>query len=210
MRKPTIQFWFEYASTYSYLSVMRVEDVAGTAGVAVDWRPFLLGPIFKAEGRAEGPFIPYPAKHDYMWRDLERRAEKLGIPFRKPSVFPPHSLRTARVGLVAAKQGWCPAFSRAVFKRHWTEDITIGSDENLRASLTDIGKDPAEIIDLAMSDENKAALRAQTERASEMGIFGAPSFVADGELFWGDDRLEEAIDWAQKSGDRSARYELIG
>lgn len=198
MEKPTLQFWFEYGSTYSYLSVMRIEDVAGVAGVAVDWRPFLLMPIFKAHGLDQGPFIPYPAKHAYMWRDLERRSKKLGIPFSKPSVFPPHSLRSARVGLIAANQGWCAEFSRAVFRRHWTEDITIGSDENLHASLLEISKDPVEIIELATSDDNKDALRQQTEAASKLGIFGAPSFVVGDELFWGDDRLEEAVEWALK------------
>ena len=84
----TIEFWFEFASSYSYPAALRIEDVTRQAGVPIVWRPFLLGPIFKAQGWDDSPFNIYPAKGHYMWRDLQRVCDSLSIPFQKPSVFP--------------------------------------------------------------------------------------------------------------------------
>lgn len=196
MEATPLQFWFEYGSTYSYLSVMRVEDAAEAAGLSVDWRPFLLMPILKAQGMDQGPFLPFPAKQAYMWRDLQRRARRFGIPYNRPSIYPPNTLLTARVGLLAAREGWCAEFSKAVFTQHWVHDVTIGSEENLKQSLRKVGRNAEETINQAISDENKNALREQTEMAADLGIFGAPNFVVEDQLFWGDDRLEEAVAWA--------------
>lgn len=132
----------------------------------------------------------------YMWRDLERRAASLGIPYRQPTEYPVNSLLTARVALVAGRDGWCGAFTERVFALHWTKNRLIGSEDNLGTALRDLGQDPEHMVALAQSDENKAALKQQTVRAVERGIFGAPSFVIGDELFWGDDRLNEALDWA--------------
>lgn len=196
MSTAKLQFWFEYGSTYSYLSVMRIEELGKGAGVPIDWRPFLLMPIFRAQGLDQGPFLPFPAKHSYMWLDLERRANRLGIAYRKPSVYPPDTLLTARIGLVAAREGWCAEFTRAVFTKHWTEDIPIGTEENLEHGLKYAGQDIDRVKKAATSEDNKLALRHQTETAAGLGIFGAPNFVVNGELFWGDDRLEEAVEMA--------------
>ena len=93
----TLEFWYEFASTYSYLASARVDAVATAAGVQVEWRPFLLGPIFKEQGWNDSPFNLYPAKGRYMWRDMERLAAGYELPFRKPSVFPRNGLAAARV-----------------------------------------------------------------------------------------------------------------
>ena len=77
-----IDFWFEFGSTYSYPAAMRVEELAGQAGVGVNWRPFLLGAIFREQGLSDSPFNLYPAKGRYMWHDLERTCRALGIPFK--------------------------------------------------------------------------------------------------------------------------------
>jgi 2-hydroxychromene-2-carboxylate isomerase len=196
----TLEFWFEFASTYSYLTVMRIEQVAAQGGVRVLWKPFLLGPIFAAQGWNDSPFNIYPAKGSYMWRDLERRASFYSIPFRRPSQFPRRSLLAARVAILAAQQGWCPEFTKAVFRANFAEDKDIGDRAVLEALLDSLQKDGKAICEQAEAPDNKNVLRVQTEEAQERGIFGAPSFLVGSELFWGDDRLEDVMKWAsQKS-----------
>lgn len=188
-----LEFWFEYGSTYTYLSVARIASIAARAGVTVSWKPFLLAPLFAKAGLPDGPFLPFPSKMQYMWRDLERRAKFHRLPYRKPSVYPPNTLQTARVGLIGATEGWCAEFTSAVFNRHWTQDLTIGTSHNLHDSIREVGLDPDQIISRAEAAENKTALRTQTDEAQRHGIFGSPSFMVGRELFWGDDRLDDAI-----------------
>ncbi len=190
---PRLELWYEFASTYSYLSVMRIEKVAAAAKVEVAWRPFLLGPIFRTQGWNDSPFNLYPAKGRYMWRDLERLSAGYGLPFRRPSAFPRNGLLAARIALAAEPEGWCPDWTRAVFAAEFAEDRDIGETAVLAGMLETLGHIPGAVLARADSDENKARLRAQTERAQALGIFGAPSFVVAGELYWGNDRLGDAI-----------------
>ncbi|MCO5120422.1 MAG: 2-hydroxychromene-2-carboxylate isomerase [Burkholderiaceae bacterium] len=192
----TLQFWLEYGSTYSYLSVARIGSLASARDIEIEWCPFYLLPIFTKLGMNYGPFLPYPNKMEYMWRDIERRAQRLSLPYRKPSAYPIDSLPTARIACIASTEGWCQAFTEEVFRLHWTEGKLIGTDENLDTVLVALGHDPAAMRARAQMPETKDALRRQTERAEALKIFGSPSFVVGDELFWGDDRLEEAIDWA--------------
>src|SRR6185295_4567472 len=117
-----VEIWFELASTYSYLAVSRVEQLARARGVEVVWRPFLLGPIFQRQGWNDSPFNIYPAKGRYMWRDMERLCETYQLPFRRPSVFPRNGLLGARVALLAAGEGWCASFARDVYRANFAED----------------------------------------------------------------------------------------
>jgi len=165
-------------------------------GVEVRWRPFLLAPIMVEQGLTQGPFLPFPQKLRYMWRDLERRAATHGLPYRQPSHYPPNTLLTARVGMLAATEGWCREFTERCFALHWTENIAIGSDANLSATLGALGKPASLVLSQAQSAANKELLRAATDEAKALGVFGSPSFVTRGELFWGDDRLEDALAWA--------------
>lgn len=197
MSRPVVEFWYEFASTYSWLSVMRIEPLAEVAGVQVEWKPFLLGPVFMALGWNDSPFNIYPPKGRYMWRDLERLAARYGQPFRKPSGFPRDSLLAARVALVGVAEGWVAPFSRAVMSANFAEDRDIGQAEVIAAILSRQGLDADAVIGRALSDDNKQALRRQTEQATELGLFGAPSFRVGEELFWGNDRLEDALDWAR-------------
>ena len=179
---------------------MRIGDAARQAGVEVRWKPFLLGPIFKAQGWDTSPFSIYEAKGRYMWRDMERQTEALGLPFRRPEPFPQNSLLAARVALAGAAVDapWVADFCVAVFRVQFGEGRRIDDPSTLSALLTGLNIDAATALAAAVSDENKARLRAQTEQASQLGIFGAPSFIAaDGELFWGNDRLEAALEWAK-------------
>jgi len=191
-----LDFWFEYGSTYTYLTVARMHAMASRHGIEVRWRPFLLAPIMVEQGLAQGPFLPFPQKLRYMWRDLERRAAAHGVPYRRPSRYPPNTLLTARIGTLAAAEGWCAGFTERVFALHWTEDVEIGTEANLQGALAALGKDPADVLARAQSAENKQRLKDATDEAKALGVFGSPSFVANGELFWGDDRLEEALAWA--------------
>jgi 2-hydroxychromene-2-carboxylate isomerase len=196
---PTLDFWFEFASTYSYPAAMRIGGLAKASGVAVRRRPFLLGPIFKELGWTTSPFNVYEAKGRYMWRDLERTCEALGLPFAKPSLFPQNTLLAARVATLALEQDWGEDFCRAVYRAEFCDGQNIGEPEVIAQVLKNIGQDADAIIAQAQSDKNKSKLRANTEEAGKRGIFGAPSFVtSDGELFWGNDRLEAAIAWAKR------------
>ena len=199
MSRPVVEFWFEFASTYSYLSVMRIERAAEAAGVDIEWKPFLLGPVFLALGWNDSPFNIYPPKGRYMWRDLERLAEKEGLPFLRPSRFPRNGLLAARVALVGVEEGWVAAFARAVMKANFAEDREIGEEAVIVEILATLGLPAEGVIARAQADANKLALRCQTERAAELGLFGAPSFRVGEELFWGNDRLEDALAWARRA-----------
>ncbi len=188
-----LEFWYEFASTYSYLSAMRVEAAAAKAGVEVTWRPFLLGPIFAAQGWEDSPFNLYPTKGRYMWKDVARRAGAYGLSFRKPTLFPQNGLPAARVALVGASQEWCPEFTRAVYRAEFADGRDISDRGLLAAILSSLSLDAEAVLEGAQDDANKSALRAQTAKAQQLGIFGAPSFWVGEELFWGDDRLEDAL-----------------
>ena len=200
MSAANLEFWFEFGSTYSYLSAARIEGLAAEVGVPVVWEPFLLGPIFAQQGWNDSPFNVYPAKGRYMWRDLERLCEDAGLPFRRPEPFPQSSLLAARVAVAGTAQGWGEAFSIAVYRAQFAEGRRIDEPATLEAILSDLNVEPKAALDAAQSDDNKLRLRAHTEEAARLGVFGAPTFTtAGGELFWGNDRLEQALRWAKKA-----------
>jgi 2-hydroxychromene-2-carboxylate isomerase len=193
-----LDFWFDFASTYSYPAIMRIEPLARDAGVRVRLRPFLLGPIFNAQGWDSSPFNLYPAKGRYMWRDLERLCAELSLPFHRPAPFPQSSLLAARVALVGFGDAWHDEFCRVVFRAEFAEGRRIDEVATIAEILENLGREANEVLARAQSDEIKTRLRRQTDEAQQIGIFGAPTFVtADGELFWGNDRLERAVAWAQ-------------
>jgi len=194
---PKLEFWYEFASTYSYLSVMRIEELAARRGVEVEWKPFLLGPIFQAQGWRDTPFRLYPNKGLYMVRDMERLCAARGLTFKLSRIFPQNGLNAARIGLIGAREGWAPAFTREVFLRQFRDDADIAHKNVLADALRVIGQDPDDLLARIQDPAVKEALKSQTETAASFGIFGAPTFITeDNELFWGDDRLEQALDWA--------------
>ena len=196
----SIEFWFEFGSCYSYLAAMRIEERARAAGVAVAWRPFLLGPIFRSFGWDTSPFVLQAAKGRYMWRDLEREAARLGLPFRRPSVFPRSALLPMRVATLGAEEPWMGEFCRRVMLKNWADDRDIDNEEAARSALDGLVPDAGALIGAALDPANKLRLRARTEEAQARGIFGAPSFFVGDEMFWGNDRLEAAIDLALVGG----------
>lgn len=200
MTRPKLEFWFDFASTYSYLSAMRLPGIAQKAGVDVVWRPFLLGPIFAAQGWTTSPFLIYPAKGKYMWRDMQRRTQALGLPLVWSDSFPQHSVLAARVAQLALQTSQGVAFCQAVFSAEFGQGRDISQTAVITDCLAQSGL-PDGLIDRAIEDDNKLTLRHTTEEARARGLFGAPSFTVGPELFWGDDRLEEAIHWAIHHGE---------
>ena len=201
MTMPIVDFWFDFASSYSYPAAMRAGALAAKSGVAIRYKPFLLGPIFKAQGWDTSPFNLYPAKGRYMWRDLERLCADLGLPFRQPEPFPQPSLLAARVALVGLAEGWGEEFCRAVFRTEFSDASRIDDVATIAQLLIPFGAAPDNVLAKARSEPIKARLRDETQAAQQLGVFGAPSFVtADGELFWGNDRLEHAVAWAARAG----------
>lgn len=199
MDKKSFEFWFDFASTYSYLSVYRIGELAIDKGMKIKWKPFLLGPIFNSQGWDTSPFNIYKAKGDYMWRDIERLSKKYDVPFNKPTEFPRNGLLAARIALAYEKESWTADFIKSVFLANFAEDQDISNEEVLSSILNSFGLDADHIIAHAKTQDSKDMLRAQTQLAADKALFGAPSFVIGDEIFWGNDRLEQAIDWYKNS-----------
>jgi 2-hydroxychromene-2-carboxylate isomerase len=199
MSKPSLTFWYEFASPYSWLAAERIEALA--ADVEIDWRPFLLGPIFVAQGWTTSPFNLYPAKGNNMWRDMERLCALMALPpLTRPDPFPQNSLLAARVA-TALPDASRPAFTGAVYRAEFTHNQPIADRAVIAQLLRDSGIDADAAMAAAETPENKTALRAAIEQARSLGIYGAPSFTTGaGELFWGNDRLEQALTWAREEG----------
>jgi len=206
MTARALDFWLEFASTYSYPAAMRIGRAAREAGVAVRFRPFLLGPIFKAQGWDTSPFNIYAAKGRYMWRDLERLCQALELPLVRPDPFPQNSLLAARVAVAAANEPWLEDFCLSVYRAEFARGDNIAEAAVLAGILGELGVASAKRLAAAQSPEVKEQLKLQTEEAQRLGIFGAPSFTTeDGELFWGNDRLEAAVAWASRQDGAAAR-----
>ncbi|MFA9472954.1 MAG: 2-hydroxychromene-2-carboxylate isomerase [Filomicrobium sp.] len=192
-----VDFWYEFASTYSHPAAARIEELADTHGVTISWQPFLLGPILKQLGWSTSPFNLQHAKGRYMWHDVARTCQLMGLPpLKRPVPFPQNSLLAARVALAIPDDSRRAQFSRSVFCAEFAEASNI-DDPNVIAGILDrLGIPSADLLERAGGSETKDLLRAQVARAEKLGIFGAPTFVtSDEELFWGNDRLEGAVRW---------------
>jgi 2-hydroxychromene-2-carboxylate isomerase len=196
MAAAQIDFWFTMGSTYSFLSVMRLAEVERSTGITFRWRPFHLLVILQEMKHI--PFADKPVKSAYMWRDIERRAAMYGIPAQLPAPYPAkQSVMANLVATVGMREGWGADFVRAAYRRWFQLGQETGSQPNVSGSLRDIEQNPARVLALAGSEEAKEALALETDTAKELGIFGSPTFAVDRELFWGDDRLKDAISWRQ-------------
>ncbi len=193
-----IDFWYDFGSNYSYLSVMRIDALAAKHGVTLRWRPFLLGPIFQAIGWDTSPFVLHKQKGDYAWIDMARQAEKYGLPLRRPSTFPRTAIQATRVALLGSQAPWGAEFSRRIMLLNFALDQDIGSDELVFAVLRDMGLPADALMAAAKADEVKARLRDQVAEAHRIGIFGAPTLFVGDDMFWGNDRLDDAVRYALK------------
>jgi 2-hydroxychromene-2-carboxylate isomerase len=189
-----IDFWFFIGSTYSYLTVMRLQQVSDETGIPFRWRPFNVRDIMVEQNNR--PFVGKPVKTAYMWRDIERRARMYGLPAAVPVPYPLEESELAnRVAVLGTREGWCPEYTRASYARWFQQGQPAGSSPNLEDSLAEIGQDPERVVALAQSEDIGRALDDVTAEATDLGIFGSPTLVVDGELFWGDDRLTDAVSW---------------
>jgi 2-hydroxychromene-2-carboxylate isomerase len=189
-----IDFWFTMGSTYSFLTVSRLHNQMGD--ITFRWRPFHLLIILQEMNHV--PFADKPAKMAYMWRDIARRAKMYGIRANLPAPYPAkQSIAANLVALVGMQEGWGPDFVRAAYRNWFQRGEETGSEPNLSRSLTELGQDPARVLALAESETARSLLVEETEEAKRLGIFGSPTFVVGSELFWGDDRLDDAITWAR-------------
>lgn len=192
-----LEFWYDFPSPYAYLASMRIDALAAAAGVEVIWRPVLLGPLL-----ARRPGNPSPNQNAgdvqarYRRRDVHRLAQAYSLPLVWPASYPRFSLLAARVALLAAGEGWAAPFSRAVFQANFEQDRDIAQPAVIAGILADQGRDADDVIARATAPAHKAALVAEGEWAAARGMFGVPSFLVGDELFWGNDRLEQALRWA--------------
>ncbi len=188
-----IEFWFDFGSNYSYLSMMRIRRAAAAANLRVELKPFMLGPIFKSLGWETSPFVLQTLKGDYVWHDMRRQCVKYGLRWQRPSVFPRNALLAARIALQGEGTCWLEDFCEQVMLANFADDRDVGDEAVLAGILAGLGADSAGIIAAAKTDACKTALRARTADAQARGIFGAPMFFVGDEMFWGNDRLEDAI-----------------
>jgi len=194
MAEGQIDFWFTMGSTYSYLSVMRLAEVERSTGASFRWRPFHL--LLILQEMKHVPFADKPVKMSYMWRDLERRAAMYGLPVRLPAPYPAkQSVMANLVAIVGMGEGWGADFVRAAYRRWLQQGEETGSEPNLSSSLREIGQDPERVLALANAAAANDRMVSETQAAKQLGIFGSPTFAVGREIFWGDDRLEDAIDW---------------
>lgn len=179
---------------------MRLDDAAAAAGVPVIWRAILLGPIFQAQGWNDSPFNVYPGKGRYMWHDIQRLCRELALPYVRPSAFPRNGLLAARVACACDDEQRLGAYVRAIFAANFVRDEDIAEPAVVARCLEEAGMEPAGPLSRAQSPAVKLLLRERTAAAAQAGIFGAPTFRVDGELFWGNERLSAAIAAAASVG----------
>jgi 2-hydroxychromene-2-carboxylate isomerase len=193
-----LDFFFFYGSNHSYLSVMRIETLAAAAKVDVRWRPFNLREILIEQNNTG--FVKNEVKMSYFWHDIERRAARHNISYSGRVQHPVDpDLLAFRVGVLAADEGWCPEYSRATFHDWFIGKHAPGVGDHVEKVLTSMGRQPEPIIAKAKTPATDELIKRVTDEARKLGIFGAPTFAIGKEIFWGDDRLEEALDFASKS-----------
>ena len=190
----TIDFWYSIGSTYSYLTVMRLNDYEQQSGVTFNWRPFDVRAVMIEQKNI--PFANKPEKSAYMWRDIERRAAKYGLPVTLPAPYPLQELVLAnQVALLGHREGWGKTYTIESYRQWFVDGLPAGSEPNLSQALSRAGQQPQRVLEIARSAEIEEALVQQTIECRDLGVFGAPAFVVDGEVFWGDDRLDDAVSW---------------
>jgi len=181
---------------------MRLKAVEDGSGVSFRWRPFSVRAIMIEQKNI--PFVGKPVKMAYMWRDIERRARTYGFEPRLPAPYPLAEFDLAnRIAILGEREGWCADYVRAAY-RHWFHlGHEAGSEPSVSDALREIGQSPARVLEEAKGDQIAERYKGATEEAKALGVFGSPTFVVNGEVFWGDDRVEDAISWSKSDSVRS-------
>jgi 2-hydroxychromene-2-carboxylate isomerase len=195
---PSIEFWYDFASPYAWMAAERIGELARTAGIEVLWRPFVIGPILRQRPDNPSPFQnATPAQRAYRRRDVERLCAKYGLPLRWPCSYPRNGLLAARLAR-AAPADLRPALSCALYRANFVHDREISDASVIHEVIAAHDFDADALLVAALTEDNKRGLIADVDEAMARGIFGAPSFLIGSELFWGNDRLELAVEWAKR------------
>ena len=194
-----IDFYFSIGSTYTYLSVTRILDVETKHGVKFNWKPFSVRAIMKEMNN-----VPFPKekanKVTYMWRDIERRAEGYGFFAKTPVPYPLTQFDLAnKLAILGLKEGWGIDYVRLTYKRWFQEGKEPATEPNLTEILKELNLDKEDILNKANSSKINNQYLDNTDKAYKNGVFGSPTFIYDGEVFWGDDRLEDCIKWVKSN-----------
>ena len=195
-----INFYFYIGSTYTYLSVTRILDVEKKHKVKFNWMPFSVRAIMKEMNN-----IPFPKdkknKVDYMWRDIERRAEGYGFFAKTPVPYPLSEFDLAiKLAILGLKEGWGIDYVRLTYKRWFQDGKEPATEPNISEICSELNIDKEQVISKANSEEIEKEYLANTDSARKNKVFGSPSFIVNSEIFWGDDRMEDAITWSKKNG----------
>ena len=194
-----IEFWYSIGSTYTYLSTQRLAQVEAENDVVFEWSAFSV-----RSRMIEMENVPFMAekkrdKIDYMWRDVQRRANFYGFDAKVPAPYPLKEFDLAnKVAILGKDQGWIKEYTILTYKKWFLEHLEPGSDPNMSSTLKEIGLDSDGVIKQAQTDEIEQKYLKNTEMAKNKGIFGSPTFIVENEVFWGDDRCEDAIKWLSK------------
>jgi 2-hydroxychromene-2-carboxylate isomerase len=187
-----VEFFYDYASTYSYLAHRKIEALATSHDAELVFKPMVLGFVFKATGNSMPAAIP--AKAAYMVHDVRRWVRHYGMPFHMPRVFPVNTIRALRIAVAALEEGTFRAYHHAVMEAYWANDQDIGDGEVLASIATTAGLDGPRIVARAEEPAVKEGLKANTEEAIRRGVFGAPTFFVGDQMFWGNDRMQFVAD----------------
>ena len=191
-----IEFWFSIGSTYTYLSTQRLEKLERLNNVEFEWIPFSVrARMIEMENV---PFMAEKKRHkiDYMWRDVQRRANFYGFDAKVPAPYPLKEFDLAnKLAILGEKEGWIKEYTKITYRKWFLDHQEPGSEPNLNNTFKEMGLDKENILRIAQNDEIDEKYLKNTEVAKNKGIFGSPTFVVDNEVFWGDDRCEDAIKW---------------
>jgi len=198
--RPPIEFWFDFSSPYAFFASHDIEALARRHGRGVAWRPFLLGAAFRTTNMA--PLTQQPLRGDYARRDWRRIARLKGLAFDLPPFFPTSGVNASRVFyfLEASDPATAVAFAKAAFDALFVDGRDIAEADVVASLGAPLGLDGAALVRAGATPEAKAMLRTRTDEALERGIFGSPFLIADGEPFWGSDRLAMLDEWLARGG----------
>jgi len=191
-----IDFWFSIGSTYTYLSVNRIAEVAKKESLSINWKPFSVRKIMMDMDNI--PFTPpsKKVKSDYMWRDIERRAKFYGFEAKVPAPYPLKEFDLAnQIAILGMNEGWGVDYVTITYKRWFQQGMEPATEPNLSEILNELNLNKDEISKNAKSEEIKNQYLQNTDIAYKLGVFGSPTFIYKSEVFWGDDRLEDCIKW---------------
>lgn len=195
-----ILFYFDFSSPYAYIASLRVDAIAAKHGRNVEWRPIVLGAVFKVSGNA--PLTSQPLKGNYANRDFARSARYFKAPFVLPDPFPIGTLAAARAfyWIQDRDPAQARALAQRLFARFFGQGKDIGAPEVVIEEAVALGVD-ATALKAALGDQMvKDRLKAEVDKAIELGVCGVPFILIDGEPFWGSDRLEQVDAWLQTGG----------